>query len=181
MTTKNMAYDHPGYITRMQHAYPALAAGANGTTSKFVAFTALTIFSITAAVVAVGSSAYTLWNGTATVTSASADTVQLIRIMNNAAPGAAPSMSTATYGPFAVAPYNGTATATQTSAVGVVLNIPLFGTATTGQAQAGSNTAPGGINVNQGDQIYILRGTDATAITGVAIEYGVQPLANVTA
>lgn len=181
MTTKSMMYDNPAYIARMQHAYPALAAGANGVTSKFVAFTALTIFSITAAVVAVGTSTYTSWNGTATVTGVAADSVQLIRIMNNAAPGVAPSMSTATYGPFAVAPYNGTATATQTNAIGVVTNYALFGTGTTGQLQSGSNSAAGGISVNQGDQIYILRGTDATAVTGLSIEYAVQQLANVTA
>jgi hypothetical protein len=181
MTTKSMIYDNPAYVARMQHAYPALAAGASGNTSKFVAFAALTLFSITAAVVAVGTSTYTLWNGTATVTGVAADSVQLVRIMNNAAPGAAPSMSTATYGPFAIAPYNGTATATQTNAVGVVLNIPLSGTGTTGQIQAGSNAATGGISVNQGDQIFIVRGTDATAVTGLALEYGVTPLANVTA
>jgi hypothetical protein len=177
--TKNMGYDHPAYLARLGHAFPALAAGASGVTSKFVAFANLQIYGIQAAVVAVGSSTYTAWNGTATTTGILSDQVQLIRIMNNAAPGVAPSMSTATYGPFTIGPYNGTSTGTQTNAVGVTSYISLYGTGTTGQLQAGTNSGTGGISVNAGDQLYILRGTDASAVTGLALDYGVTPLASV--
>jgi hypothetical protein len=186
MTTKSMGYDHPAYQARLTHAFPALAAGASGATSKFVAFTALTVFALTASAVATGSSTYNLWNGSTTQTGVGCDTVQLIRIMNNAALGAAPSLSTATYGPFCV---NNTAlgatgittgTVTNSSAPGYTNYIQLYGTGTTGQLQVGSNTANGGIQVNQGDQLYILRGTDATAITGVSLEYSITPLANVS-
>lgn len=182
MTTKSMSYDHPAYIARSAHVFPALAAGASGATSKFVAFANLTIFSIVASAVATGSSTTSLWNGTAVQQSVGNDAVSLIRIMNNAAAGAAPSLSTATYGPFSVNNYNGTATGTTTnsSAPGYVNQIPLYGTGTTGSLQTGSNAGVGGITVNQGDQIYIQRGTDATAVTGLAIEYGITPLANVT-
>jgi hypothetical protein len=179
--TKGAGYDHPMYLARMGHAFTALAAGANGVTSKFVAFANLQVFGIQAAVVAVGSSTYTAYNGTATVTGIAADQISLIRIMNNAAPGAAPSMSTATYGPFAVAPYNGTLTGTQTSAIGITPYYSLYGTGTTGQLQAGAPAGSGGISVNSGDQLYILRGTDASAVTGVSLDYGITPLANVGA
>lgn len=181
--SKSMGYDHPAYLVRQSHCFPALAAGANGVTSKFVAFANMLVFGIQAAVVAAGAgtSAPVLWNGTATVTGNSADTVSLIRIMNNAAAGAAPVMSTATYGPFGISPYNGTATATQTAAVGQTNYISLGynGTGTTGQLQAGAPAVTGGIPINAGDQLYILRGTDASAITAVALEYGLQQLANV--
>jgi hypothetical protein len=182
MSTKSMAYDHPTYVARSAHVFPALAAGASGATSKFVAFTNMTIFAIVANAVATGSSTTSLWNGTAVQQSVGNDSLSLIRIMNNAAAGAAPSLSTATYGPFSVNNYNGTATGTTTnsSAPGYTNVIALYGTGTTGSLQTGSNAGLGGITVNQGDQLYIQRGTDATAITAVALEIGVTPLANVT-
>ena len=95
-------------------------------------------------------------------------------------------LSTATYGPFAASQYNGTATGTQTNAAGIYGSVALYGTATTGVAQSGAPSAPagvsatGGFSVNQGDQIYIVRGTDASAITAFALEYAPTPLANVT-
>ena len=176
--TVSMSYDHPAYTVHSSHSFPALAAGASGLTSKFVAFANLYVFGIAFAVVAAGTSTYTAWNGTATVTGIAADQISLIRVTNNAAAGVAPSLSTATYGPFAVAPYNGTATGTQTSAAGYTGYISLYGTATTGQAQAGTNTGSGGVSVKAGDQLYIQRGTDASAITAVAIEYDVASGAN---
>jgi hypothetical protein len=184
MTTKNLAYDHAAYIARSMFALGQNAAGAGNATqfTRFAAFTALQIFSLTATLVTAGTSTSTLWNGTATVTNINGDSLSLIRIFNTAAAGAAPALATATWGPYAVSLYNGTATGTQTNAAGVTVNIPLFATTTngTGQQQVGTNSGVGGFQVNQGDQLYVIRGTDATAVTAVSLEYGIQPLANVT-
>jgi hypothetical protein len=176
-----MAYDHPAYTARFSHAFPALVAGASGVTSKFVAFTGLTVFALVASAVLAGSSTYTLWNGTVTQVSVGNDTVQLMRVMNSAPLGTTPSLTTATYGPFSVNnSITAAGTTTNSSAPGYTNYIQLYGTGTTGQLQAGSNAGNGGIQVNQGDQLYILRGTDATAVTAVALEFGVTPLANVS-
>ncbi len=180
MATKNMSYDHPAYISRLAHAFPALAAGASGNTSKFVAFTQLQILAAVFSITTAGTSTSTLYNGTATVTNINGDSFSVLRVTNNAAQGVAPSLSTATYGPFAASQYNGTLTGTQTNAAGVYGSVALFGTATTGQAQAGAPTSTGGFTAKQGDQIYIVRGTDATAVTAFALEYQVTPLADVT-
>lgn len=185
MATRQMSYDHPAYTVHMNQQFGQNAAGAGSATQfeKFVAFANLTILSLVCNAVATGTSTTNLWNGTATQVSVGNDSVSLIRITNNAAPGAAPSLSTATYGPFSINNYNGTATGTTTNsaAPGYTNVIPLYGAGTTGQIQAGSNAGTGGFTVNQGDQLYILRGTDATAITAVAMEYLVTPGASVTA
>lgn len=184
MVTKNMAYDHPTYITRNAVVLGSTTAGANATTSKFVAWSALQIFAVQANCVATGSSTYsTLWNGTATIAQAvGAQTFSVIRVMNTAAVGANPSLSTATYGPFLLSNYNGTATATQTqsSLPGFANYIPLYGTATTGTAQQYAAASTGGFSVNQGDALWVVQGTDATATGAYVLEYAVQPLANVT-
>jgi hypothetical protein len=185
MATKNMAYDHPAYLARAAHVFPALAAGASGATSKFAAFANLMVYGLVATQVAVAASTSTatLYNGTATVTAISADTVSVIHVMNGAAAGATPSLTTATHGPFVVSLYNGTATGTQTGLAGFTNLIALNGTGTTGQVQAGAGTSPytGGFAVNQGDQLYVQRGTDASSVLALALDYAVAPLASVTA
>jgi len=171
MTTKNQAYDHPAYQGRLSHAFGQNAAGASTNFSKFVAFTNMFVFSIAAAAITAGTSTQTQWNGTGTVVNVNGDQFSLIHVINGAA------VSTTTHGPFSLS----TGTGTITTTAGMFTNIPLSGTATTGNAQAGTNTALGGISVAAGDTIHILRGTDATAVSAFAIEYGLQPLSNVTA
>jgi hypothetical protein len=157
------------------HAFGQNTAGASTAFSKFVAFTALTIHSLTATMITAGTSTYTAWNGTATVSPAIlADQYSLIRVTNTASAGATPALSTSTYGPYALSLYNGTATATQTNAAGFSNNVALS------QTGAGSNTADGGFTVNQGDTLHVVRGTDATAVSAFSMEYSVTPLANVT-
>ena len=181
---KSMAYDHPTYIARKDAQLGATAAGAAALSEKFVAFTALTIFAVVANIIATGSSTYGPgWNGTATVAKAvGAQTFSVIRVMNTALPGVTPSLSTATYGPFIASLYDGTSTNTQTnsSKPGFSNYVQLSGTATTGTAQAGASAADGGFNVNQGDVLYVVQGSDATATAAYALEYGVTPLASVT-
>ena len=185
MTTKNMAYDHPAYINRLAHAFAPAAAGASAVSPKFVAFTALTIFAIAATLVTSGgTSTYTAWNGTATVTAIGAQTYSLIRIFNTAAAGLTPALGTATYGPFVISKYDGTSTNTQTNstAAGISGYVQLFNAngTSTAQVQAGTNTGNGGFQVNQGDQLYVVQGTEATAIGAYSLEYGLTPLANVS-
>ena len=172
MATKNMAYDSPAYIARQTYAYGQNAAGASTNFGKFVAFTNMMVYSVTAALITAGTSTTTAWNGTATGTAINGDSFSVIHVFNGTA------VTTATHGPFALA--NGAA-GTNTTTAGQFVNVALSGTGTSGNVQAGTNTAPGGILVNAGDTIHVLRGTDATAVAAYAIEYGVAPLANVTA
>jgi hypothetical protein len=182
MTTKSMSYDHPAYIARQILPLGVNAAGSGGVTSKFTVFAAMQVFSITAAQTVAGTSTYTLWNGTATVTGIAAQSFSLIRIFSTAT-GGVPALGTSTFGPFVNSVYNGTSTGTQTNAIGAACNVALYsGTATaTGQVQAGSNAAVGGFAVNQGDILYVVNGTDTSGVASYALEVAVQQLANVTA
>lgn len=183
MTQRSMGYDHPAYTARQAKDFAAPAAGSAATTSKFVAFANLQIYAVNALMVTSGgTSTYTAWNGTATVTAIGAQTFSVIRVYNTATAGAAPGLNTSTYGPFVASLYNGTATATQTNstATGLFNNVPLFGSGT-GTAQAGTNTGSGGFSVNQGDMIYVVQGTEATATLAYALEFSITPLASVTA
>lgn len=175
MSQKSLAYDHPVYTTRKHHAFGQNTAGASTNFSKFVAFTAMQAFAIQATLITAGTSTNTLWNGTATCTNINGDSLHLIHVYAGSA------VTTATHGPFALCPYNGTATATQTATSGVTVRIQLSGTGTSGNVQTGTNTADGGIVVNQGDTLHILRGTDATAVSAFALELAVANQANVTA
>lgn len=179
MATRNMSYDAPAYLARLEHAFGQNAAGASTNFSKFVAFTNLQIFSVNALGITNGTSTYTAWNGSSTTVGVNGDQFSVIRVTNTAtALNIAPALSTTTYGPYALAlttAASATSTNTTTGAAGVLNNIPL---SQTGIALA---TAAGGFSINQGDSIHIVRGTDATAVSAFAIEYGIQPLANVTA
>ena len=95
---------------------------------------------------------------------------------NSAAIGATPVLTTSTHGPYNLSLYNGTATAVQTSVAGAYVNVALS-TSTGSIAPVGT----GGFTVGQGDQISIVRGADATAVSAFSLEVGILPLANVTA
>ena len=177
MATKNMAYDHPAYLARMSHGFGQNTAGASTAFGKFIAFTNLQVLSVAAALITAGTSTNTLWNGTATCTNINGDSFHLIHISNSAAIGATPVLTTNTHGPYALSLYNGTGTGTQTNVAGAFVTVAM-GTNT--GAGSPTPTTGGGFSANQGDQIYILRGTDATAVSGYSMEYGVYPLANVT-
>ena len=155
MTTKNMAYDHAAYLVRSQHQPSAQVAGASKTYDKFAAFTALTVFSIGATCVTAGTSTYTAWNGTATVTTTgTGDTLTGFKVSGT---------TTSTYGPYAL-----------DAAAGSFRRIQIF---QTGVAAA---TTDGGVSLAQGDLFYVQRGTDATAVQIPCIEYGVAPLASIS-
>lgn len=171
MTQKNMAYDHPAYTARLTHAFGQNAAGASTNFGKFVAFAAMQLFAVQGALITAGTSTYTQANGTATVTSVAGDSFNVIHVFNNPQGTAA---STATHGPFSLG-FNGTATAGQTN------RVQLSGNGTSsGNVQAGLSAADGGISLQQGDTVHILRGTDATAVSAFALELAIQPLASVS-
>lgn len=150
MTTKSMMYDHPAYIVRMQQMPAAQVAGASKSYDKFSAFTAMVVFSIGATCVTAGTSTYTAWNGTATVTTTgTGDTLTGFKISGTA---------TSTYGPYAL-----------DAAAGGFRRIQISGTG------IGSSTADGGVLLNQGDTFFVQRGTDATAVQVPCIEYALQP------
>lgn len=172
MTQKQMMYDHPATIVRQSYGYGQNAAGASTNFGKFVAFTALQLFAIQATSITAGTSTQTAWNGTGTQVVINGDQFYGIHVFA----GNGVAATTATHGPFALA--FGTGTGTMTS--GVFTRIQLSGTGVTGNVQAGTNTADGGIVLNPGDTFHILRGTDATAVSAFSIEYGIQPNANVS-
>lgn len=185
MTSHNMFYEHPQYTVHQALQFAAPTAGSAVTTSKFIAFANMTVYSITANMVTSGgTSTYTLWNGTSTVTAIGAQTFAVVRIFNTAAAGTAPAVGTATYGPYVCSLYNGTATGTQTNSTATYLtnNVQLWGTATTGTGaqQAGTNSGNGGFQVNQGDILYVVQGTEATATLAYSLEFSVTPLASVS-
>jgi hypothetical protein len=155
MTTKNMAYDHAAYLVRMQQMPAAQVAGASKVYDKFVAFTNMHVFSIGTTTVTAGTSTYTAWNGTATVTTTgTGDTLTGIKVSGTA---------TSTYGPYAL-----------DNAAGAFRRIQISGTG------VGSSTADGGVALLQGDQFWVQRGTDATAVQLPYVEYAIDPFANVS-
>ena len=182
MTTKNMAYDHPQYTTRQFHSFGINAAGASTVFTKWTAPTNAYVYSIQCCNVTASTSTQTSWNGVGTgnIVQINADQFNVIHVWNGTA------VATSTHGPFGIS--TGTATVTQTA--GAVASIALSGsyintlgtlTGTTGNVQAGTNTTSlGAVYVQQGDTIHILRGTDATAVSGFTMEWAPQPLANVT-
>jgi hypothetical protein len=170
MTQKSMAYDHAAYLARITHAFGQNAAGASTNFSKFVAFTNMVCFSIMAAAITAGTSTQTQANGTGTVVNVNGDQFNLIHVINGA------TVSTATHGPFSLS----TGTSTTTTTAGIFTRVQLSGAGVTGNVQAGLSAADGGIVVNPGDTLHILRGTDATAVSAYALELAIAPLSNVS-
>jgi len=176
-TVKNMAYDNAAYIARGQFA-TVTAAGSGGVSAKFVAHANLLLFGLNAFTTVAGTSTYTAtqyYNYSGSSTSATvhvnASQLSLIRITNTASVGVAPSLSTSTIGPFYVDTLfaNGTATGQIGATAQVSLN--------TSTGAAGLN----GLSINQGDQIYVVNGTDTSSVNLITLDYAVLPLSNVIA
>ena len=173
-----MAYDNAAYMAR--GAYTSLtAAGSGGVSGKFVAHSNLLLFSLSAFTTVASTSTYTATQyynyagstSTSATVHVNASQLSLIRITNTAAAGVAPALSTSTIGPFYVDTLfaNGTATGQIGATAQVALN--------TSTGTAGLN----GLSINQGDQIYIVNGTDASSVNLVTIDWQVTPLSNVVA
>ena len=150
MTQKSMMYDNPSYMTRQSESFGATVAGAAAVTAKFTAFTSLHVYSILSTTFVAGTSTYTGWNGTASVTGATAsDTIAGIKVSGT---------STSTYGPYVL-----------NAAAGGYNRIQISGTG------LGSSTADGGVSLVAGDTFHLVRGTDATAVQIPVLEYAVDP------
>ena len=176
-TTKNMAYDNAAYIARGAFT-TVMTAGSGGVSGKFVAHANMLLFGLNAYTTTAGTSTYTAtqyytYSGSSTSATVhvNASQLSLIRITNTAAAGVAPSLSTSTIGPFYVDTLfaNGTAT----GQVGAIAQVAL----NTSTGSAGLN----GLAINQGDQIYVVNGTDTSSVNLITIDYSVLPLANVVA
>ena len=168
---KSMGYDHPSYTARQAFS-SIMTAGSAGVSAKFQAHAALVIYGLNAYTTVAGTSTYTFTAGGTGTVAVAATQLSLIRITNTATPGATIALSTSTYGPFTVGG-SFVGSGTQTNQVGAY-----------SQFQLNTNTGTaglGGVPINQGDQIYVVNGTDATAVELVSIDYQIQPLAGVVA
>lgn len=176
MSLKSMAYDQPSYTARVATLNTIMTAGSAGVSAKFTAFANMLLFSLNTYTTIVGSSTYTtgLVGGPTGATVAIAATqVSLIRITNTASAGATIGLSTSTVGPFTVAGVFLGAGGTATNQVGAYNQFAL----NTASGTAGF----GGLAINQGDQIYVVNGTDGSAVELVSIDYQLQPGASVVA
>lgn len=176
MSLKNMAYDHPSYVARHGTYNGIMTAGSGGVSTKFTAFANLLLFSLNTYTTIVGTSTYTggLTGGpTGSTLAVAATQLSLIRITNTAAVGATVALSTSTVGPFTVGGSFAGAGGTATNQVGGTNQFAL-------NTSAGS-AGFGGLAINQGDQFFVVNGTDATAVELVSIDYQVAPLASVVA
>jgi len=161
MATKSMGYDHPAYTAvfsqQVLATTGAAITGASTASQKYVAFTDLVIKSITT----------TLYAASAT----SSDVPLLLyRITNNGT--TAVNTVTATYtftGALGSGGYTANGVLNTASAV------------STSAATSRTLTVGSYPTVTQGDLWYVAKGTDATDTVGFSVEFGVLPLANVTA
>jgi len=154
MGTHSNNFADPQYTTRFQHVFDAAVAGANKAYSKFTVFTPAHVFSVLANTDTAGTSTYTGWNGTATVTTTLGDTFSCYRLSGT---------TTTTYGPFVL-----------DTVAGGVRWIQL------GSSGSGATTAEGGIALAQGDVFWAVRGTDATAVHTLCVEFGIDPRSNLS-
>lgn len=176
MALTSLAYDNPAYTARGTYN-SIMTAGSGGVSAGFVAFANMALFSLTTHTTVAGTSTYTtgLVGGPPGVGTAgpavAATQLSLIRITNTATSGATVALSTTTIGPFTVAGSFLSAAGTATNQVGASNLFSL----NTGTGQSG------GVRINRGDRIYVVNGTDATAVELVSIDYAVLPGSEITA
>jgi hypothetical protein len=163
---KSFGYDHPSYTTR-QSVNSIMTAGSAGVSAKFVAFANMILFGLQTFTTVAGTSTYTYTQGGTATVAVAATQLSLIRLTNTASAGATVALSTSTYGPYTIGGAFVT-TGTLTNQVGAF-----------SQFQLNTNTGTagyGGIPINQGDQFYVVNGTDATAVELVTIDYQIAPI-----
>ncbi len=200
--TRNVNYDNASAVARLGHWLGAPAAGSGGVSpNKFQAWAACVLYGVRFRTTTPGTSTYTV-SGTAT---SPATQFSVIYITDTNTTGTAVSLSTSTIVPFTVGGtstagtnayvggkggglaggYNGpyavnTLGGTNTSLTwGTLTYVAAPGTATGSQIQVGvyggQNIGLGGLPVNEGDQVYVVSGTDATAVVDAWLEYSLAP------
>jgi hypothetical protein len=188
VVVRSAAYDNASYVTRQSASLGTITGNGGTSTTKFTAFTQMTVFGVTFfPVTALGSSTYTV-NGTATTSAMSA---YCVIVANTNTTGTAVTLATSTVGGASTGPfYIG-----GTGAAGANVNVPgvgglggwwkyavntlggtntslTWGTATYNNLPAGGNNAgQGGLYMNPGDQFYVVAGTDATGTASHVVEY----------
>ena len=186
---RSMAYDNPTYVTRQSISLGTITGSGGTSTTKFTAFTALTVYGVNFfPVTALGSSTYTV-NGISTTSCMAA---YCVFVANTNTTGTAVTLATTTVGaaatgPFFIAGTGGPGTNVNLQAIGglggysrYAINT-LGGTNTTmawgtttyslGLPGGGAGGGQGGLYMNPGDQIYVVAGTDATGTASHILEY----------
>lgn len=196
---RTLAYDDPGYLARLSTSLGTITGSGGASTTKFLAFTQLTIWGVTFFPTVLGSSTYTV-NGTATTSCQSA---YCVFITNTNTTGTAVTLATTTVGGVSTGPFYVAGTGSMGSNVNVMgiggvggytkyaLNT-LGGTNTTqpwgtvtyssGYPGGGGGVGVGGLYMNPGDQFYVVAGSDATGTASHILEYSIAaPIGVVTA
>lgn len=171
MAQQSKGFQDPTYTGRGAFAFGAITAGAAGVTSKFVTHAALLLMSLNTYQQVAGTSTYTntvTGVGTSVI---NGQQLSLIIIQNTATAGATAALSTTTIGPF-LAGGGFVGGGTGTGQVGGINQFAL----NTATGTAGF----GGVPVPQNAQLFVVSGTDATAVNQVTIDYMIQPGAGVT-
>jgi len=185
---RTLAYDNPSYLTRQSVSLGTVTGSGGTSTTKFTAFTQLTVWGVTFfPVTALGSSTYTV-NGTATTSTMSAF---YIFVANTNTTGTAVTLATTTLGAAATGPVfiagtGGPGTNVNLQCVGGIggyskyaintlggTNTTLAWGTTTYSANppGGGQIGVGGLYMNPGDQFYVTAGTDATGTASHILEY----------
>jgi hypothetical protein len=169
---KSMGYDHPDYLVRATKD-SIMVAGSGGVSGKFIAHAAMLLMALHTYSTIVGTSTYTYTQGGTATVAVAATQLSLIRITNTNTYGTAVALSTSTFGPYTVGGGNLTAASggTLTNQVGAYSYFQL----NTSTGTAGY----GGVPISQGDQFFVVNGTDATAVELVAVEFQALPGASV--
>jgi hypothetical protein len=175
MAQTQRGFNDPAYQNRQVANFGAIVAGSGGVTSKFVAFAALALFSLSTYQTVAGTSTYTnTVNGVGTNT-INGQQLSVIVIQNTATAGATAALSTTTIGPFiAGGGFVGGGTGT-----GQIGGINQFALNTATSAGLGVANA-GGIPIPQNAQFYVVSGTDATAVNLCAIDFQIAQQAPLT-
>lgn len=148
--------------------FGSVAAGSGGQTSKFVTFAQLLLFGLTTYTQTLGTSTYTQTvNGTATGTGTASGQQLSVIIVTNTSTTTTVALSTTTIGPFLA---GGQGTAAQVGGG----NQWAINTTTGTQGQ-------GGVLVQPNALVYVVSGTDATAVTAVTVDYQNFPFGAVVA
>ena len=187
---RQVAYDAPAAVVRQAAQLTANSAGSGSLSGKFLAWAALTVYGVTFATVAAGTSTYTV-SGTAT---SPATQVSALYITNTNTTGTAVTLGTNTVGPFTVGGTGGAGTNVAVNGFGggvaggvggpYALNT-LGGTNTsqvwglgtfTGGPPGNAGNGIGGLPMQPGDQLIFVMGTDATASLVPIVQYTLQPV-----
>ena len=187
MSLRNFSYDHPSYVARQMVGPLLVAAGSGGVTPSFTAHTNLQLYGVSYVMTVAGTSTATATGAAspagATAVEVNGQIFNVVRVYNTAtATTIAPALATATYGPFIAA--NLFANGTWTGAVGAsgqyaINSAQYVGTSTIAASALLSNQ--GGVPITTGDRVYIVTGTDTTAVCAYMLDYQIQPLASVQA